>query len=396
MPNTLFAGLSDKAWNELAGTHFYSRTEWLRYCTAETLTAGDTVAVRNATGDVVLAAPVRDLAGLPGWSRYRWNDYLAAAGLPELSSRGILVGPSEGFQTHLLTRNECGIDEVARFLEAVRSHNGLQERPAVAMFVSTGDARLLVEAGVAHVPVLLEADAWLEVPDGGWDEYVAQFRRGRRYNIRMERQKFADAKLTVSHHALEECWQTLGQASAALLRKYGHSTTPEREQASMQRMIHQLGARARVAVCHKSGALDQPSGFCVYYEHNDTVYIRWAGFDDTQLEGVYEYFNTLYYSQIERAQQTGTRWIHAGTGATAAKALRGAQLRPSWLIDLSTETPLARATTQIEHHNRLVLDELLSERRTAGAVKPIDDWKAFDHTEDACFPGIAVSHGSPR
>lgn len=386
MPITSFAGLSDEAWNELAGSHFYSRTEWLRYCTAETQMAGDAVVVRDATGEVAVAAPVRELGGLADWSRYRWNGYLGRAGLPQLAPHGVLVGPSEGFQTHLLTGTELEVGKVAEFIDAVRERSGRQGNPAVAMFVSTDDARLLVEAGITHVPILLEGDAWLEIPEGGWDEYLAKFRNKQRHTIRMERRKFTDANLTVSHVALKECWQLLGEASVSLLRKYGHDATLEGEFACMRHMIDELGDRARVAVCHESGAFEKLSGFCVYYEHGDTVYLRWPGFDRTRLRGVYEYFNTLFYSQIERARETGIRWLHAGAAASPAKALRGARLRPLWLVDLSTESPLSQATTQIEHHNRTVLAEFLADRRTANAVEPLREWTAFTHADQGSEP----------
>ncbi|NUS44208.1 MAG: GNAT family N-acetyltransferase [Mycobacteriaceae bacterium] len=376
-PSSSFAGLSDAEWNLLAGERFYSTAAWQRYCTAETNTAGDVVLVRDRAGDVAWAAPVRELSGLAGWSSYRWNDQLARAGLPELAPHGILVGPAEGFQTHLLPGHSRDLAALAEFIDAVRDRCGRGQRSAVAMFLDTANARLLVDAGVAHVPVLLDADAWLPIPAGGWDEYLATFGKKRRHTIRAERRKFADADLVVTHAALADCWQHLGQASASLLRKYGDDATSEEELACMRRVLDALGNRARVAVCHSADAFERPSGFCIYYEHRDTVFLRWAGFDDTRLRGVYEYFNTVYYTQIDRAAATGARWIHAGPSATQAKALRGAQLRPSWLVDLTAGSPLSEASGRIEEHNARMLAAVRADPSTANAIACPDEWTAF-------------------
>lgn len=373
---TTFDGLSDDAWNGLAGEHFYSTADWQRYCTAETQTDGGAIVTRGADG-VQWAAPVRELAGLAEWSSYRWNDHLARAGLPRLAGEGLLVGPPEGFQTHLLAGADRDPGTLAGFVDAVRERCGAGERSAVAMFLSTADAVLLRAAGIEHVPVLLETDAWLAVPEGGWDGYLATFPRKRRRNIRTERTELDEARLTVTHRALAECWSALGPAAASLLHKYGHDTTPETELVSIRRAVDILGPQARVAICHDVDSPDDPIGFCIYYERAHTVFIRWVGFDNDRLRGAKEYFNTLFYTQIQRAESVGTRWIHGGATTPAAKALRGAQLRPLWLVDLTANSPLTTAGPAIRQHNTAMLDDLKSDPRTSEALAPAGEWTAF-------------------
>lgn len=378
MPTTSFAGLPEQTWDDLAGGYFYSTAAWQRYCTEETQTDGEAVVTR-VDGELAWAAPVRELAGLADWSSYRWNDHLVRAGLPALDTGGLLVGPSEGFQTHLLAGPAGQVATLPGFIDALRRRGDSSSgRSTVAMFVSTETARQLVAAGTRHTPVLIETDAWLEVPSGGWEEYLARFPKKRRRNIRVERERFAAAGLTVSHVQLEECWWKLGLPAASLLQKYGHTTTPETELVSLRRAADVLGPLARVALCHPHDAPDDPIGFCIYYDWFDVVYIRWAGFDTARLRNVEEYYNTLFYSQIERAGDANAQWIHAGATTASAKALRGCELRPLWLVDLTADSPLKHAGQAISKHNAEWRGKLSGDARTAGALTACTDWTAFD------------------
>jgi hypothetical protein len=181
----------------------------------------------------------------------------------------------------------------------------------------------------------------------------------------------------VTHTELAKCWTTLGDAAASTLNKYGHSTTAQTELISMRRVVDVLGVQAKVAVCHPDGAIAEPLGFCIYYEHAKTVFIRWIGFDTSKLRDVEEYYNTLFYTQIERAASAGIRWIHAGATTPAAKALRGAELRPLWLLDLTADSPLDDVSDAIIEHNHSMLEELHADPRTTKAVAPAEDWTAF-------------------
>lgn len=175
------------------------------------------------------------------------------------------------------------------------------------MYVTTDDVRDLRAAGVTAEPVLLDADAWISVPEGGWDAWLAGFPRKRRRNIRTEGRIFREAGCRIMHTALAECWHRLGVPAASTLRKYGHHTTPETELVSLRRVVEVLGDRARVAVCYRDDEDADPLGFCIYYRAGDQVLIRWIGFDNDRLLGVEEYFNVLFYTQVKRAPASGVR-----------------------------------------------------------------------------------------
>src|SRR5215475_3733164 len=133
---TTFGGLTPGTWDDLAGGRFYSRSKWLTFCTEETGTPGHAVVVGNDAS--ACAVPIRELAGLPDWSRYRWNDHLTEAGLPLLPSGGLLVGPPEGFQTHFLGAGAASTGHLKELIGELRRQCGGQAgRACVAMFLDT-------------------------------------------------------------------------------------------------------------------------------------------------------------------------------------------------------------------------------------------------------------------
>lgn len=377
--DTNFGGLTPEAWDQLAGRNFYSTSAWLRFCTAEAGTSGNAV-VSYVDGKPACAVPVRELAGLPAWSRYRWNDHLAEHHLPLLPETGMLVGPPEGFQTHLLAAdNSSTITGLADLVDRIRQRcvptgtSGM--RVCVAMYVNTEDVKKLRQVGIKAPPVLLDADAWIPVPEGGWPAWLQTLPSKRSRTIRREDRAFCKAGYRISHVTLSECYEQLGVPAAATLRKYGHETTPEIELVSLRRAADILGDAARVALCSLEDG--GPVGFCIYYNWGGTIFLRWAGFDYDRLVGTAEYFNLLYYSQLKRAPELGIRWIHAGATAQAAKALRGAELRPLWLLDLTEESILAKTPDRIRQHNRRLYAKLAQDPRTAHALIPEDDWHEF-------------------
>lgn len=373
----MFGGLAEPEWDRLAGDRFYSTTAWLRYCSDDTGVPGAGVVVRDG-GRPVAAAPVRELSHLPPWSRYRWNDHLREFGLPELSAAGTLIGPSEGFQTHLLVPPGPPSDAVPDLLAGLRGWRPPGRagdeagRPCVAMYTTSEDVRLLRSAGVEAEPVLLDADPWIPVPAGGWDEWLAGMPKKRRANIRREADRFAAAGYEIEHAPLAELAGQLGEASAGTLHKYGHETTVTDEVAALRQVAASLGDLARVAVCRLPGR--EIAGFCIYYEWAGTVFVRWAGFRYDLLIDVAEYFNLLYYCHIRRAPERGVRWIHAGTTSLPGKVLRGAELRPIWLLDLAADSPLIGAGPAIRRHNQAVHADLAADPRLAAALVPDPLW----------------------
>ena len=376
----MLGGLSAEGWDRLAGRNFYSSAGWLSYC--ETEYGGETGAVVvDRGGEPACAVPFAEVGDRLLWT-YRWQDVLTAHGLPAPPPRGILVGPREGYQTHVLSPpgpapTTAELEQLVAQLRELQTKGGdpAEQRGCVAMYVTTPDALALQRAGAPATPVLLFADAWVEVPEGGWAAWEASLSSHRRSNMHRDVRRFGAAGYHVEHLPLAECWDRLGEMAAASQAKYGHDADPEEERRALHHHVTCMGDAARVAVCRIGDG--ELTGFCLYYVWADTVFIRWSGFDYDRLVGASEYFNLVLYAQLELVSSLGLRWVHAAPGSTETKALRGAELRPLWLVDLAEDSVLAGASTEIRRHNARGYELLKADRQTAGAIADPEEWEVF-------------------
>jgi uncharacterized protein len=360
--------LSRSVWDELAGRHFYSSANWLDFCATEYGAVVEAVVSAGNGTAAELAVPLfsgADLAGSP----YDWNAQLASRSLPTLSTGGLLVGPREGYQTHLLratSRPTPGA--VTQLLTELRART---EGPCVAMYLNSDDVRLFRAAGVPAPAVLLECDAWLAVPEGGFDTWLAALGKKRRQVVRREVAAFTSAGYRIQHLPLRECSTAIAPLAVSTESKYGYHATTADDLATFRNHERCLGDAAMVALCTLD---DIPVGFCLYYVWRDTIFMRWAGFDYSRLRNAYEYFNLLYYEQLRWAAERGIRWIHAGIKAAKAKVLRGAIIRPLWLLDLAATSPLVGAGRAVRDHNAVFLDGLLADTALTSGIPDRAEW----------------------
>ena len=361
--------ISRAVWDGLAGRNFYSSANWLDFCATEHGAVLDTVVVAGNSTAAEVAVPLfsgADLAGSP----YDWNAQLASRSLPTLATGGLLVGPREGYQTHVLRATpRPTLGAVTQLLAELRARAA--EKACVAMYLNTEDVRLFRAAGVAAPAVLLECDAWLPVPDGGFDTWFAALSRNRRHFVRKEVAAFTSAGYRIQHLPLRECSTAIAPLAVRTEFKYGYHATTAEDLTTFRNHERCLGDAAMVALCTLD---DTPVGFCLYYVWRDTIFMRWAGFDYPRLRNAYEYFNLAYYEQLRWAAEREIRWIHAGIKAAKAKVLRGAILRPLWLLDLAATSPLVGAERAVRDHNAAFLDELLADRALASGISDRAEW----------------------
>jgi uncharacterized protein len=361
--------VSRTGWDELVGRNFYSSANWLDFCATEYGGVVDAVVAAGDGAAAEVAVPLFSGADLT-CSPYDWNTQLASRSLPTLSTGGLLVGPREGYQTQLLRatpRPTSGA--VTRLLTELRARAAGEA--CVAMYLHTEDVRLLRAAGVPAPAVLLECDAWLPVPDGGFDAWLASLSASRRRFVRKEIAAFTSAGYRIQHLPLRECSTALVPLAVSTESKHGYDYGAEEDLATFRNHERCLGDAATIALCTLD---DVPVGFCLYYVWRDTIFLRWAGFDYSRLRNAYEYFNLSYYEQLRWAAERGIRWIHAGIKATKGKVLRGAIIRPLWLLDLAAASPLVDAEREVHDHNAAFLDELLGDSALAIGVADRAEW----------------------
>ena len=267
-------------WNRLAAEQFYQSEPWLQLCELYGGVRLERVLVtdgQRACGTCVTAYD----SARPG--NYDWTaKYTAAQVLPPAPD-ALLVAPSMAYSGAILRDDDDPV-LLGRLLAELRDTSlrmtGQPDR--VAMYLSSADVTVLRRAGVPAHPLLLEPDAWIELPAGGWDGYLSGLSVGRRRKTRREVRRFEEAGCTISHHRLPEVYQLLPPLAESMAIKYGY---PGRAPGFLQefgRYVAATGEHGRVAMCWHDG---HPTGFCLYYPWGSTIFLRWASFDYARLTG---------------------------------------------------------------------------------------------------------------
>ncbi|MFJ3520302.1 MULTISPECIES: hypothetical protein [unclassified Streptomyces] len=90
----------------------------------------------------------------------------------------------------------------------------------------------------------------------------------------------------------------------------------------LKRQATAMGGEARVVAAYDAHRM---IGFCLYYHHGTTTWIRAVALDRHH-PAPHLYFNLMYYLPVEDAYAHGTTALHAGTTAIEAKRRRGAEI----------------------------------------------------------------------
>ncbi|MEW2622895.1 GNAT family N-acetyltransferase [Streptomyces sp. NPDC048106] len=388
-------GLTDAEWDETAQGHFYSSAFWLRLVALEpgAVSGGAHVPLPGGgRATVPLAATEPDGMTNP---HLCWHDQLTERGLPSPASGGVLVAQRRGYLAHLLTTPGADrVEAAGALLEAVRSMpdplgpSGAPSGPArVAMYLTTPDVLALRAAGVRALPVALTADASLAIPEGGWEEWLTTMGSGhRRRRVRSEVRKFEQAGYRVEHRVLRDCYADVGRLAARTEQRYGIAGSADAYIEAFRKHAELAGDRAEVLLCSLGDK--PPVGCCLYVRDGDTVYLRAVGFEYEQLLGAAEYFNLAYYIP---ARMPGVRRLHAGIATPGGKALRGADLTPLWLLDLTPGSPLEDHEAEIQAHNTAFVKRLTAESPAVAKALDTEEWQALCTKGEWPTPGSRVA-----
>jgi hypothetical protein len=369
-------GLDDAAWDAIAGDRFYSGALWLRLCALAGGAVCGGVHV-DLPGGQRAAVPVAAVTDEPN-PHCRWADKLTEWELPAPDPQGILVGARRGYHTDLLSTPDADRSAVAaallRDLRALRHPDApLAAPPCVAMYLPTEDALALRGAGATALPVALATDAWIEIPPGGWDAWLDSLGAHRARRIRREVRDFEAAGYELETTTLERAYDQVAGLLARTEARHGREVDVAALSASFREQGELAGSRAHVVLC--STAPGRPAAaFCLYYQHGDTVFLRAVGFDREELKSAAEYFNLTYYLP---ARLPGVRRLHAGITTAEGKALRGATLRPLWLLDLTEDSVLAGRDAEVRKHNQEFLAGLRAISPAVERALPEDLWTTF-------------------
>jgi hypothetical protein len=365
---TAVGGVPSDSWDRLVGPHMYASSQWLSFCHGDD--PGRVGAVHTGPAERPGAAvPVTAVRAMDN-SFYRWHEQLTAAGLPGPGPRGLMVGQHRGYHTQVLHEEDLSLDDaVAGLLPELRRAAGdpltreLAEVPAgesvpcVAMYLDGPGVAAFRRAGVTAPAVLLQLEAWIPVPEGGWEGYLDGLGYKRALRVRRDRRRFEEAGHTVEHLTLEECAEEAGHLLACTQRRYGHFADADALARSFEEQAAAMKGRTEVLLARTADGA--PLGFCLYYVWDDTMFLRAAGFDYERVTGAAEYFNLVYYLPLERARDRGVRRMHAGIEAAEAKALRGGRLHALWMLDLTEDSPLEGRDDAVAEANARTLRTLV-------------------------------------
>ncbi|QTD99715.1 GNAT family N-acetyltransferase [Streptomyces cyanogenus] len=375
---TATGGIAPGSWDRLVGPHMYASSGWLSFCHGDD--PGRVGAVHTGSADQPQAVmPVTAVRSMDN-SFYQWHEHLTGLGLPSPGGKGLMAGQHRGYHTQLLHAPDLSHDEAAaallpelRKLAAEPLVRELTEAPApdpvpcVAMYLDERTVGAFRRAGVTAPPVLLQLEAWIPVPDGGWEGYLESLGYKRSVRVRRDRRRFEEAGYRVEHLTLEECCEEAGYLLACTQHRYGHPADATVLAESFEDQARAMRGRTEVFLARTADG--RPIGFCLYYVWGDSLYLRAAGFDYEHLAGAAEYFNVVYYLPLQQASERGVRRMHAGIEAAEAKALRGGRLHGLWLLDLSEDSVLEGRDEQVAAANARTLRGLVGDSKTvAGAL----------------------------
>ncbi|NEY30957.1 GNAT family N-acetyltransferase [Streptomyces sp. PRKS01-65] len=349
---TTVAGIAEAgphAWGRLAaGAGLYQSYEWLHWTETFTTAAVRYVLAYDDAGELVGATPTYLLTRPP--DRFTtWYDPIRLFLAPHGPTAGadarwyplLLVGSVSGYHSEFLVRpggdRRAVTEALVRGSLAVAAEAGA--RSVAMLYAPSATAR---ESGPAFggVTVPTSAEAVITLPAGGgaFDDYLARFPSARRSKLRKEAVAFARAAGEVARYSLGEVAHRVGPLLGRLQRRYGDPVRDAEMTAYLAGQAEFLDERSLVFAAESGGRL---TGFTLCYVHDDTLYVRAAGFDE-EAALPFGYFNLSVYAPVRHALAHGLTEVDLGTGAYQGKTLRGAEIRPLWsLVRPPGESPAA-------------------------------------------------------
>ncbi|MQS35965.1 GNAT family N-acetyltransferase [Streptomyces katsurahamanus] len=342
------AGLPGAGWSDLVGPEdFFQTPRWLAVQERNSGTTMDFLVRRRAGAPVAALVTAWADDSVP-WLLAR-PDAMLARGLadetPEPQAAARLADVAGGDPASLLPSLVCG----GRHLGRTRPLAAPDALPSDVEALVAEAEQLAADRGAASVcfPHVDERDtglvdllkrrgylshpsahyAWLAIPPGGWDEFIAGMSKHRRRRVKLERRALAEAKVDVRIEPLtQDLVPRLGELDCNLLRKYGNPASPEHSAGLLSWIAEVMGDDVMVSVARKDGEI---IGFGMVLRSRARGREEWfghrAGFDYDAQGKLPLYYDVLYYRVLEAAAQEGVSVLHAGIGSVEAKLARGCQ-----------------------------------------------------------------------
>ncbi|MFD0391967.1 GNAT family N-acetyltransferase [Streptomyces nogalater] len=213
-------------------------------------------------------------------------------------------GPPSSFLALVQPGYDCAVAVPGPFAEeAVRGL--LTEVTRWARRAGAVCAAVLYASGSA-LPAVLEADtAWsrwrgtvrsvLDVPAGGFDDYVAGLRKTSRQKVRWDLRDLASAGVRTVR--ADPAGLGAGEVGLRmnLVAKYGAYSTRDVERSRLERLVAFFPAD-RLRLFHCATADGEVVAFSLFIAHGDQWHVFWCGFDYDNPASRRTYFDAMFYS----------------------------------------------------------------------------------------------------
>ncbi|GGV01254.1 hypothetical protein GCM10010495_10370 [Kitasatospora herbaricolor] len=335
------AELDAREWDGLVGPQdFFLSHRWLG-------SVEDTAGVpmeyftlrRDGRAVAALATALAD--GAEPWKLGRTDsllEYCAAEGFPQAEAfRAGLPGPAGpalmpglvcGGRHLGRTRVLCGAEatraDVAELVRRAEDAAAARGGRSVAFLYVDEDDTLLGEVldERGYDSFVSGRHSRLDVPAGGFEEYLARLSAHRRRRILAERRAVRAAGVEVRLEPLAAApLPRLAELETRLLAKYGFADwRPEQTELVLHSVLERFGDDAVVSLAVADGTVQ---GFGLQLRHGDQWYAHRAGFDYDFQGRLPLYYEVLYYHLVQQAPAHGVSVIHYGLGSEEAKRSRG-------------------------------------------------------------------------
>lgn len=316
-------------WDRLAGgASLYSAHPWLAYveqygdCTPQYLMA-------HADGRAVAALPTYRFAGtIP---RYYDPEFLVPG--PAVGRPVLVGGTRQGYTTEVLVNPAAAEPVRHSALRGLLGHLRAEPAELTALLYLPEEALATIRPHLSAEDsvFLLDARARVHVPADGLAGYREAVSKNTKARMRKEMRRFTEVGCTAQVCRLSECHESLGELSAQVLQRYGHSMTAEAEAERFAIQARDLDDMCHVILARQG---DRVVGFTQFFAWGEVLYGRLHGLDDVMARSAALYYNLTYYHALEFAAEHGFTTIDLGCDSYEAKARRGARLDLLWGVAL--------------------------------------------------------------
>jgi predicted N-acyltransferase len=336
--------IAESVWDQLssANSSLYVSHRWLRWAQDDSSFCSRYLLARDAQDRLVGALPCY-LLEREARSVDAWYDPMQVFVRPHVSKPAdgsnwfpvLLLGSRSGYHGDVLVDPQLSSEQqsaVVRALIDASEHIAVEfgARSRALMYVAAPTANATCRlGGRSGRTVPTSAEAVINTRWDSFDEYLLQFAKKRRTNIRRELSTFAGANVLVREMTLAQSYELVGPLLGRLQRKYGLTDTDQELTRRMAAQAAVLNDISRVFLGVRDGKV---VGFSLCYEWRRQLYVRSTGFDGDAGSAPFAYFNLALYAPLRYAIDHRLNSVNVGVSAYRAKIARGAQLSPLWSV----------------------------------------------------------------